>query len=153
MNMTFGELLAGQTVTFTFTYWEACAIVMAVADKLEDCKKKKQHITGVANLYSNMRKFHHSYTAKTPDNDEYSLEEVYDKQLFETTKDIEMDGFSCLLLLRSLDMLILSLEDAGFETYRANRLIQQVLEAYQKLDLHDLLERSDYGTFKEEEQG
>lgn len=153
MNMRFGELLAGQTTSFTFTYWEACAIVMAVADYLEDCKKKKLYITGVANLYSNMRKFHHSYTAKTPDHDEFSLEAVYDKQLFESSKDIEMDGFSCLLLLRSLDMLILSLEDAGFETYRANLLIQKVLEAYQKIDLHDLLERSDYGTFKEEEQG
>ena len=153
MSTTFGEMLANQTATFTFTYWEACAIVMAVADKLEECKKKKMHITGVANLYSNMRKFHHSYMAKSPDHDEYSLEAVYYKQLFETTKEIEMDGFSCLLLLRSIDMLLLSLEDAGFETYRANLLYQKVLEAYQKLDLHDLLERSNYGTFKEEEQG
>lgn len=153
MKNSFGELLAGQTATFTFTYWEACAIVMALADKLDDCKKKKQYCDGVAKLYSNMRSFHHSYVAKDPDHDEFSLEAVYDKQLFETTKSIEMDGFSCLLLLRSLDMLILSLEDAGFETYRANLLVQKVLEAYQKIDLHDLLERSDYGTFKEEEQG
>lgn len=151
MNKTFGELLAEQTATFTFTYWEACAIVIAVGDKLEDCKKKKLHADGVAVLYSNMRSFRHSYTAKNCVEDTVDLQDVYDRQLFESTKDIEMDGFSCLLLLRSLDMLILALEDAGFETHRVNLLVQNVFQEYLKLDLHDLLERSDYGTFKEEE--
>lgn len=149
MNATFGELLAGQNASFTFTYWEACAIVIALGDKLEECKKKKMHADGVAVLYSNMRKFHHSYTAKNCVEDAVDLQDIYDKQLFETTKDVEIDGFSCLLLLRSLGMLVDGLEDAGFETFRANKLYIKVLEAYQQIDLHDLLERSNYGTFEE----
>lgn len=151
MSTAFGELLVKENVLFTFTYWEACAIVIAVADKLEDCKKKKMHFDGVAKLYSNMRSFHHSYTAISCVEEAESLDQVYDKQLFETAKGIEMDGFSCLLLLRSIGMLIDSLEDAGFETSRAARLYVKILEAYQKIDLHDLLARSDYGTFSEEE--
>lgn len=150
MNTTFGELLAGQTASFTFTYWEACAIVIALGDKLDECKKKKMHPDGFAKLYSMMRSFHHSYTAKDCTEEPGDLQDIYDKQLFETTKCIEMDGFSCLLLLRSLGMLVDGMEEAGFETVRAIRLYTKVLDAYQKIDLHDLLERSNYGTFSEE---
>ena len=153
MSKAFGELLTEETVFFTFTYWEACAIVSALSDKLEECRKKGLYIDPVAKLYSNMRSFHHSFTAKIFDAEEVdSLDRIYDRQLFETSKNIEMDGFSCLLLLRSLGAFVDALEDAGFETSRAAKLYVKVLDEYQKLDLHDLIERSDYGTFSEEKQ-